>query len=333
MKVLVTGANGFMGSNLVKLLIEKGDEVNALVLKGTNESFIDGLNCNIVYGDITQKESLPPALKNVEVVYHLAAMPSLAWSNKIFKVNFEGTKNVFNAAVDANVKRFVHMSSLVVHGFDNFEKTDKNTPIMKPKWYRRPYIKSKIKCEQFLQANKDLIETVIVRPGFMPFGLNDMLNAREIYSRLDKGKGIPNINGGNSKICYSYIENLCEGLYLCGTKPKAAGNLYLITDNDPPYITMKKFTKAALNELGSKATQINIPYWLAVPFVALIDTIFRLFLRKKMPVISMYTLKVAKHNLFFQSEKIHKELGYSPKIPFKEGIKKAIDWYKDEFNN
>ena len=331
MKVLVTGANGFMGSHLVKSLIDNNHEVISLVLKGTNETYIRDLDCEIRYGDVMQSETLKDPLKNVELVYHLAAIPSSGWSKKIYKVNYEGTKILFNEALKANVKRFVYMSSLVVHGFKHFDGADESIPLLKPKWYRRPYAKSKIRSELFLRENSDKMEVVIIRPGFMPFGENDILSARELYTRIDSGKTVPNINQGKSKISYIYVKNLCDGLILAGNHPKAAGQTYLLTDNKPPFLTLKKYMDVICDELEQPHFEASIPYRLAAIGGALMDFIFRIFARKKIPIISMYTLKLAKFNLNFQSDKAKNDLGFETKVPFDEAIKRTIDWYKSDF--
>ncbi|MHA1292688.1 MAG: NAD-dependent epimerase/dehydratase family protein [Promethearchaeota archaeon] len=333
MNILVTGANGFIGSNLVKKLVEAKHVVKAMVLKGTNEIFLKDLNCEIVYGDVTKPESFKNFFNNVDIVYHLAALPSNAWTNKILKVNFKGTKNVYSESLKNKVKRFVYMSSLVVHGFKNFEKADENTPLIKARWYKRPYIKSKIKSELFLQTKMNEMEIVIIRPGFMPFGPNDMLASKQILERLDKGKTIPNINHGIAKMCYTYVENLCDGLILAGTNQNAPGQTYLIADDNPPYITMKEFINKLCDEFNLEYPKVNLPYFLVAPFVAILDLFYRIFLRKKLPIISMYTLKVAKYNLYFKSDKAKNDLGYQSKIHLDEAIKKTFLWYKKIYKN
>ncbi|MFO8018750.1 MAG: NAD-dependent epimerase/dehydratase family protein [Promethearchaeia archaeon] len=258
---------------------------------------------------MTNPKTLEPAMEGVQTVYHLAAKPSNAWSQQIFNINFKGTTNVFFKASKAGVKRLVHMSSLVVHEFQDFEGADETTAIKKARWYTRPYIKSKIKSENFLKEHMDEMEVVIIRPGFLPFGPHDLLNAREIIQRLDSGKNIPYINKGKSKLCYVYVENLANALEKAGTHPDAPGETFLIADDDPPYITMRQFIQAICNELKVDPLDVSIPYNLAAPFVALIDLFYRIFLRKKMPTISMYTLKLSKYDLFFHSDKAKRILG------------------------
>lgn len=96
MNVLVTGANGFIGSNLTQLLVREGHYVRAMVLPGTDLTNLEGLNCEIVYADITKREMLNGLLNGVEVVYHLADIPSLTWGSHVFKMDYAGTENVLN---------------------------------------------------------------------------------------------------------------------------------------------------------------------------------------------------------------------------------------------
>jgi len=328
MNVLVTGANGFMGTNIVKKLVAEGLNVRAMILKGTDERFIKQLNCEIYYGDVTKPNSLKDALKEIDLVYHLAALPSDAWTKRIVEVNYKGTINMFKESISQGVKKFVYMSSLVVHGFGDFFEADESTPIIKPKWYKRPYIKSKILTEHFLNENKDNMEIVIIRPGFMPFGPYDMLASREMIERIQAGKTIPSINQGKAKMCYVYAENLCDGLISAGLNPDAAGETYILADENPPSITVKTFVDSICDELGKKRSKSSIPYGLALPAAAIIDTFYRFFLRKKVPPLSTYMVKVAKYNLHFSAEKARNELAYESKVSFKEGIKRTVNWFK-----
>ncbi|MHA1757194.1 MAG: hypothetical protein ACTSVV_10525, partial [Promethearchaeota archaeon] len=97
---------------------------------------------------------------------------------------------------------------------------------------------------------------------------------------------------------------------------------------EPPFITMRMFYQTLAEKLGVKVKISNIPYILALPFVGILDLIYRIFLRKKMPIISVYTLKVSKYNLYFKPDKAIKELGFKTNIDFNTGVEKTIEWYR-----
>jgi len=327
MDVLVTGANGFIGSNLVKKLIEKNYNVYSLVLKGTSETFIKNLETEIIYGDVTKKETLVNAVKNKDLIFHLAAIPSDWWNKEILNVNFNGTKNITELAIKYNVKRILFMSSLVVHGFSNFNGADENTPILDPKKAKRPYIKSKILCEKYLQNIKNDIEIVIIRPGFTIFGPNDLMFTYELCNTLETGKTYAYINKGKAKMCYSYVENLVEGLILANIHEKAAGETFILCDDKPEFTNMATITQLICDKLGIETPKTSIPYWLAYPFVSLYENIYRIFRKKRRPKLTTYMLKVAKYDLYFKCDKAKKLLNYNPKIDLNQAIEKSIDWY------
>ena len=303
MNVLVTGANGFIGSNLTQLLLREGHTVKAMVLPGTDLSNLDGLSCEIVYADITRREMLDGLLNDVEVVFHLAALPSLAWSNNIIRVNYGGTWNLLAEAVKSKVCRFVFMSSLVVHGFENFENADETTPLVKTGWLTRPYIVSKVKCEELLELFKDKIETVIIRPGFNIYGPNDRMTSKEMLERLENAKLMGYVNDGQSKLGYVYSENLAYGLLCAGVSPNAAGNTYIIADYEPQYLHLKNLLELFCKELNIKPKLSAVPSFLFMPVGFVMDVVHFLFLRKKMPLISTYIVNTSTHDLHFSSAK------------------------------
>ena len=330
MNVLVTGANGFIGSNLTGLLLREGHNVKAMVLPGTDLSNLDGLNCQIVYADITKRETLDGLLNGVEVVYHLAAVPSLAWGSHVFKVNYDGTKNLLDEAVKTKVRRVVFMSSLVVHGFKNYTEADETTPLLEPDYFTRPYVASKIKGEQLLSSYQNKIETVIIRPGFNIYGPNDRMTSKEMLQRLENGKLIGYVNKGEAKLGYVYSENLAYGLLCAGTSPNAAGNTYVIADYEPPYLHLKNLLELFSKELKIEAKLSSVPSFAFMPVGFVMDAIHFLFLRKKMPLISTYIANTSTHDLHFSSAKAQREIGYKQLVSFEEGIKRTVAWYQKQ---
>lgn len=334
---LVTGANGFIGSNLIEKILEEGHQVRALILKGTDESNLDEVQDKIekVYGDITKPETLITSLFNgIDVVVHLAALLSDWGPDKNFmKINYDGTKNVLDTIVSAGVKRIVFMSSLTVHGFKNFNKADENTPY-KP---YNGYARSKKAVENLLNEyfSQGKIETAIIRPGFTIFGPKDRLFTYEAYYRVENGKLYGTINKGKALICYSYVENLADGLILVSTHPKAAGQTYIISDG--PVISWNEFNKKMFapleSDLKKRAKYSSVPYWLAYPLVGLLELIYKLFRRKKGPILTLYRIKIQSKNLSFINDKIINELGYESKIDLEGAFQKTYNWYKSQIQH
>ncbi|HRG90453.1 MAG TPA: NAD-dependent epimerase/dehydratase family protein [Chitinophagales bacterium] len=330
MHALVTGANGFIGSNLCKQLIQNGHTVTAMVLPGTSLVNLQGIACTVIYADITDPTMLDGKLKGIDTVYHLAALPSMAWGSHVFKVNYNGTKNMLEEAVKSKVKRFVFMSSLVVHGFNNYHNADETTPPLKPGFFTRPYIASKVKCEELIQEYRGRLETVIIRPGFNIYGPNDRLTSKEMLDRLSQQKLMGYVNKGDTHLGYVYAENLAFGLLCAGTHPVAAGNTYIIADYEPPYIDLKDLQHRFAVALGITAKLTSVPSVLFMPVAFLIDVVHFLFLRSKMPLISTYIVNAGTHHLHFSSAKAQREIGYRQLVSYEEGIKRTVDWYKAE---
>jgi nucleoside-diphosphate-sugar epimerase len=301
-----------------------------MVLPGTDLSNLENINCEIVYADIVKPETLNGILNDVEVVFHLAAVPSLAWGSHVFKVNYEGTKNILDEAVKSKVRRFVFMSSLVVHGFSHFENADETTPLLKPGFFTRPYIASKIKCEELLRKYKGQMEMVIIRPGFNIYGPNDRMTSREMLKRLETGNLMGYVNKGETKLGYVYSENLAHGLLCAGTHSYASGNTYIIADYEPQYLHLKNLLHRFSNELQIQPKLSSVPSFAFMPVAFLLDAFHFLFSRKRMPLISTYIVNTSTHDLHFSAEKAQREIGYKQQISFEEGIKRTVEWYKKQ---
>ena len=122
---LITGGSGHVGANLSRELINQGYKVRCIDFDRDYRAF-ENLDIELVKGDITDKDSLKPAFKDVEIVFHTAAFISLdkRYKNQIRKINVEGTKNVCEASVDANIKKLVHFSSI-----DAFQREPMDEPL------------------------------------------------------------------------------------------------------------------------------------------------------------------------------------------------------------
>jgi nucleoside-diphosphate-sugar epimerase len=326
-KVLVTGANGFIGSHLTAMLLNNGFAVKAMVLPGTSLANIAHLDCEVVEADMTKAYQLEGIMQDVDVVYHLAAVPSLAWGSFVKNINQQGTENIMNAAVHQNVSRVVYMSSLVVHGFSDFSGADETAPILSKSAFTRPYIQSKIDGETLVKSFSDKLQTVIIRPAFNIYGPNDMLTSYELLSRLYGGKMMAYVGSGKSKLGYVYVENLAFGLLRAGVSSQAANQTYIIADYEPEYIHLKNLMTDFATALGKDVKLSGIPKALVYSAGLLMDSLHFVFLRNKMPLISTYIAQTSTTNLHFSPSKAIKEIGYQQQVSYKEGIERTVRWF------
>jgi nucleoside-diphosphate-sugar epimerase len=147
-RVLVTGANGFVGAALCRKLIERGDEVTGLVRKTSDLSSLENLSIRLVVGSLGAPTSLDEAVHDIEIVYHVAAAVSDWGTLKQFRrINVEGTRNLIEASVKAGVKRFVYVSSVAVHSFVDARDLDENAPQFPTPF---PYAQSKREAESLV---------------------------------------------------------------------------------------------------------------------------------------------------------------------------------------
>ena len=327
MKVLVTGANGFIGSNVVKRMLDGGAEVNALVRKTSDLSFLKDVPVNYFYGDITDKESLRPALKGVGKVFHVAGLAA-DWGpyERFEKINYRGTINVATEAAKSGVKRFVFISTVAFHGFGKPNVTEDDPPAKN----LIPYAKTKWMAEQWLWdfSPETKMEITAVRPGNV-FGINDRTFISKYIDALLAGK-FAEINHGKSKTCPVYIENLVDIIMLVSQEEKAVGNAYLATDGLD--ITWHEFNAALANHLGVKLPETSIPYGMAMAAAKVYYSVHRLLRIKSEPFLTPYRVNNGGRDYHFSIEKLRNHFNYNPDVGLDEALRRTVAWYKEYRN-
>lgn len=323
-KVLVTGANGFIGSNLVKYLIEKGHDVSVLVRKTSDLKFLEGLDIHYHYGDITDINSLIAPMSDIDLLFHVAGL-AFDWGpyDHYHKVNFVGTQNVVKTAIKTKVPKIVHISTVAFHGFGYYNISE-DYPVSND---LIPYAETKYLAEQWLfEYTKDKdINCTAVRPGNV-FGYNDHTFIEKYIDVMKKGQ-MAYVNKGKSKTCPTYIENLIHGIYLSSQSPNADGEAFFITDGLD--ITWKTFTDTLANELGLKTPKLSTPYRLAHSIAALLEFLYKSLGIKKDPFITKYRVNNGGKDYHFSIEKARKLIGYSSIVDFETSIKRTVKWYNE----
>lgn len=328
MKILVTGATGFVGSQLVKKLRSEGHEVCALVRRSSRLDDIDKLGIDFRYGDVTDRDSLDQALVDCDAVVHLAGMVGEAGKREDFvRINVGGTHNLLEACRKHPVKRFIHVSSLsVITGTQDHFGTKEDAPYQPTGEH---YADTKIEAEKLVvKYHKDFdVPAVILRPGFI-YGPGDRIFLPTVSDNLRKGK-VALIDSGQKALNLIYVDNLVEAIELGLKKDTAVGEIFNLTDGEE--VTKKTFFDAIARRIKVPAPTRNLSYGQARILCTVVTTLYKLLHIKSPPPLSRMKLRFAGQNQAFDISKAERILGYRHAIGFNEGISRATRW-QEQYN-
>jgi len=321
MKALVTGATGFVGSHLVHELLSRGYEVRVLARDFQKAEKFNKYNIDIVYGDLKDESSLVTATKEIEIVYHLAALlggPGIC-EGDLYEVNVEGTRRLLDASISNGVKKFLYLSGGAVIGDVTYGANENST--CNPS---TPYARTKYDGEQLvLKYMKDFgISSTIVR-STMVYGPGEVRYKLKMMKMIKRGL-FRIIGDGKNQTSWVYIDNLVDGLLLASMSDKAIGEIYIISDERP--YTMNEFVEAASEALGVK-TPGHIPNGLALIAAVAFEGLSKI--SKIDPPLFRDRIVSLTANHSCDCSKARKELGYNPKITLREGLKRTVNYYRD----
>lgn len=320
MKVLVTGATGFVGSNIVEALLKQGYQVKALVRKTSNIKRLEQKKVELVYGDLLNPESLIIATENVDVVIHAAGI--LGGFNvtlhELRQIHVKGTQNLLKAAKRNRIKRFILISSIAAVG--SVKSVADETTGPRP---TTPYDKAKYEGEEIVRrfCNREKIEYTIIRSGFV-YGMYEMGKKAKLFQLIQNQKFFI-IGNGKNLVSFVYAENLTQGILLSLNNSKAINNTYIISDKRP--YEMNEFINTIAYQLNVKKP-LHIPKLIAYMIAVVLEMIA--LVNKKEPLLSRERISNLTSSFGFSIKKAQQELGYNPKIDLEEGIAKTIVWYR-----
>lgn len=315
--VLVTGGCGFIGVNLVADLLRRGAEVSVLDLPSANWSRLpEGVRT--IKADILVKEDLVNAVDDTDIVYHLAARTDLDGSRlEDYKVNYEGTGNLVEAAAKAGVQRFVFYSTQLVVGLFNETRFLDET---EPYRTRTPYGASKIEGERVVIARCRGTGTAytIIRPTSV-YGPWGRAPYRDFF-RTIKRRRYFHIGKASNLVSLVYVKNLIDLTVLASLSDLAKDEIYFGNDFHP--YTMKEFANSVAEYYG-----VGVPT-MPSALATLIAYAFALPKRVGLNVpLYPFRLRNIKSNYCYDIGK-SVVLGYRPSYGLGQGVTETLDWYE-----
>jgi len=321
MRALVTGGNGFIGSHLVELLLERGYRVACLVRKTSNLRWIENLNVEFHYGDCRQRDSLSPAVKGCDYVFHLAGrIRSPDWQG-YHEANYIGTKNLAEACVEVapQLKRFIYISSISAAGPARTPAVQTEEDECRPV---SDYGRTKLMGEEAVQEILTEISWVIIRPpNIIGPRQEDLLSA----IKLVKSRIKPLLGNGDRQTSVCFVSDLVHGIELAAISDTAAGSVYYLTD--PALYSWREMPEAIAEHLGMSGYVLPLPYPVLFAIASLMEAVATV--TGSGPFLTRQQLRDLRDTYWlYDGSKAERDLGFTAEIDLNKGIELSIDWYR-----
>jgi dihydroflavonol-4-reductase len=322
-QTLITGASGFVGSAVARVLSESGFRVRALVRRGSPRSHLAGLDLEFFEGDLRDAESVRRAVDGVRYVFHVAADYRL-WARdprEIFAANVDGTRNVMRAALHAGVERVVHTSSVATLALRaDGSPADETMPLSESQGIGA-YKRSKIAAERLVEAMiaDDGLPAVIVNPS-TPIGPRDVKPTPTGRIIVEAALGrIPGFV--DTGLNLAHVDDIAEG-HLAALERGVIGQRYILGGANVAFADM---LADIARIVGRKPPRLRIPRTLAMPVAYAAEAMALVTGRE--PFATVDGIRMSEHRMFFTAAKAERDLGYRAR-PYLQGLEDAIGWFR-----
>ncbi len=332
LKILVTGASGMVGYHAVKGMLAQGHEVTAIIRKSSDDSALNKLSGKLVIKrcELDNESALRAALQSIDVVIHAAGMVDPhARREEIFNVNVECTKSLLMSADAAGVRHFIHISSLsVITGQGDLHGANEDMPLV---YCGEAYADSKVDAEKAvcLYFGRGNMMVTILRPGFI-YGPMEKAWMPRLIENLRTARAML-IDGGIKQTNVIFVDNLTTAIQLAMLNPKADKQVFNLTDGET--VTKKELFDAICDGMSFKRIDKEVPGWLAKAACETVSTIAPLLpesSRKNLSRFSRAAFRLAGVNQGFDITKAENLLGYTQRIPFGEGMRITLEYFKQK---
>lgn len=323
MKVLVTGASGFLGSHVAEQLVREGHEVRALVRKTSNLTFLKSLSSvELAYGAVEDADAVAEATTGVDAIVHGAGIVKARNRDEFHRTNVGGTANVIAGAKKnaPGLKRLVFVSSLEACG-----PSESGEPV--PSNQCNPitaYGRSKLAAEQLVFEARNELPVVTLRPTGI-YGPRD-IEIFEVFKSVQR-RVLPITGDGNSRLTFTYATDCAKACIRAIEADIPSGNAYFITDGK--IYVWKEALEDVERAIGKRAlVRQGLPFAVFNAVALGVETYGRL--ANKAVMLTREKVNMLRQPYWVCStETAMADLGWKPEVDWSEGTKRAVDWYRE----
>jgi nucleoside-diphosphate-sugar epimerase len=330
MNIFLTGGTGFIGKALLKKLVSKGFFVKALARSEEGGKEMEALGAQAVIGSLEKAQK--DWLSNIDVVYHLGAI-RYEWGFSPYeyqKVNVEATQKLLEYSLSNRAKHFILGSTVFVFGSPKKIPIDESYPYAP----ESQYAQSKAEAEKLVKkfGQKTNLQTTILRPT-ITYGPGDTKGMLLKLCHLIEAKKFILVGNGKNLVHLTHIDDVVNGFALALESKKKESD-YIIASSQP--IPLENLVKIVSQELGKKIWPGKIPIFLAKTAGLIFESFYHFgkfaggttALFRKEPLVTRSKVNILTGNRAYAIKKASQELRYNPQTDYPEGIKRTIQWYK-----
>ncbi|MBF0349931.1 MAG: NAD(P)-dependent oxidoreductase [SAR324 cluster bacterium] len=318
-RIFITGIGGFIGKRFAEIALEQGMTVTGIDISDSALVDIRRMGIDATLGDITDYQQMRQLITDVDIVFHTAAIVKEGGTMQSFrKINVEGSYNVAKAAKMNGCPTFVHLSSVMVYGFNFPAQITEEGPF---RGENNPYCQTKIESERVVMAlNEPGFGVIVIRPGdvYGPGSIPWVVRPIELMRK----RLLPLVKGGNGIINHVFVDNLIDGILLA-IKQQRYGEAFNISDGGET-TWRDYFTQLA--KVAKVPIPVSLPMMVLIPVTELMGKLYDLGIIET--EIRRDGLNYVARPSSYSIDKARKVLGYEPRISLEDGMARIGQWLK-----
>jgi nucleoside-diphosphate-sugar epimerase len=323
MNILVTGGTGFTGGHLCQRLVGQGHRVRTLSRRGSAVGLLEQMGVEIIPGDLGDPTAIATAMQGVESVYHIAALyrQQKGDPRQFWQINTEAVEHLLAAAVQNGVRRFVHCSTVGVHGHISHPPATEETPYSPGDVYQESKLAGELIAQRYMREGH--IGVTIFRPAAI-YGPRD-LRFLKLFRAIKKQRFVM-LGSGTVTYHLVYIEDLIDGIVACGTQDQATGQIYIL--GGETYVPLHQLVAMIAEELHVPKPHLRLPLWPVYGMGYVCELLCKPLGIE--PPLYRRRIDFFKKSRAFDISKAKRELGFRPKVSLKEGLHRTAQWYIEQ---